>query len=104
MMTKEVIISPVRLNDLNGRKEVESSLSQLFKTSKVLQYSLKPDELDVYEDVVYERGIYVWISVADEDTSRRFKGKSFNISNLSQWSRLLLFPSRIPPPVALPLL
>lgn len=70
MMTEEVIISPVQLNNLNGRNEVESILSSLFETTKVIKYNLKPNEIEVYDDVAYERGTYVWISVIGKDTSR----------------------------------
>lgn len=75
LMTVEAIVSPIGLPDLKGREAIKSLLSNFLKDNTVTSYTLIVEEMEVYNDTVYDRGTYIWISQQEGKPEVKARGR-----------------------------
>ena len=79
LFTKDCILSPVNVKDIKGEKELENFLKRVFKKHKVNSWALTVEELEVYDNTVFERGTFYWDSELKNDTQIKYKGRYFTL-------------------------
>ena len=75
LSTIDVIASPIDLDDIEGRDSVRSFFRQAFVSMTVFVYRFSVIEAEIYGDVCYDRGTYVWESVWGDQPNTRTSGR-----------------------------
>ena len=62
LYTNDCILSIIGANDKTGRNDIEKFFNGVLKNQKVNSYILNIEELEVYNNSVFERGTFYWFS------------------------------------------
>ena len=62
LYTEDVILRPADLPDVKGWEAAKTFSDNVFKILTVIKYELKIEEFEIYNDTVYDRGTFTWIS------------------------------------------
>ena len=79
LFTKDCILSPVGLKDVKGENELEDFLKKVFENHKVNSWALTVEELEVFNNTIFERGTFHWDSEYKNDTPIKGNGRYFAI-------------------------
>ena len=75
LMTDSVVISPIGFPDIVSRDSVRNLLAGFFQGNTVKKYELRINEIEVYGNMAYERGTFVWESSGKDGSQMRSGGR-----------------------------
>ena len=76
LMTDSVVVSPVGFGDLVGRKSVQNLLEGFFQGGNaVSKYQFSISELEVYGNIAYDRGTFVWEAAGKDGSKLNTSGR-----------------------------